>query len=497
MRGVRVLADCEGLYNFLYFQPSANALYVLTDRTGFIPLYQTTHDGVSWFSTSATALACLRPTRIDVMAWQCVNVAGYLLRDLSLFEGIRRVGYGVMQTLTPAKCSTDHWWRPQAQTMPGTARDIAEQYAQDQVATLGGRLRTAAPLYGTLTDGLDSRCALALLRKTLPVTKYFTGASGDSQDVDGARRLAATLGLHWDVLDDAYDDPAAFRAVLLESALTADGEQHPFSTSALWAQRLIAPGAVVLWGIGGELLRDYWSAHERARWLLAGRTRIARLVRYRMSGSFLPLAALEPTIAVDARQNVTALLEASEQAFAGFDPFDRLEALYHTERVRRWGGTLIWKTARYVIPELPLYGQRVAERVYQLPRAARRGGTLVRWVIEHCDPEVARLPHNGGYPTRPPECTSWYAKARAAALNVKKLTHKLSGRRAPESAGVRPSYRTLFAEYLEISGMRSAHLYDAHVLRPLIEAGIDQSVSPGSPLNIVVGTEAVMRAARL
>ncbi len=496
--GLRTLTDCEGFYWFAYHDLRTDALTVLTDRIGMVPLYRAEHDGVVWFSTSATALACLRPTGWDTTGWSCVLVAGYPLRDVSLYQGIQRVGAGMLLSCSPAGTRTERWWRPPwDRKIDTTAASIAREYVRERRTTLAARLGGLPRVYATLSGGLDSRCALALVRGIQPNLEVFTGQTADDVDRVGAAMVAQALALRWRVLEDTWLAPETLRTTLLSAALAADGEQNPFSSSVLWAERLRHENAVVMWGLGGEVLRDYWSAHERVRWLLKGADRLERLMRYRMSGAHLPLATVNEHTRRTASGHVRELLAASDRELADLPPLERSEALYLTERVRRWAGPLVWKTAEYTVPELPLLGQQVVELAPRWPLAARRDGAILRWAIELADPAAARLPHNGGYPTRPRELASPGERLRGTWLDGRRLARRLFHRRAELVASAHPTYRTLFEDLLQWSNMRSAALYDEQAFHDLLTTELDRPARPESPLNIVIGTEWVCRATRL
>lgn len=501
--GSSPLLDCEGLFAFVIFDGRRPEITVLTDRSGMIPVYLSEDSGGVWLSSSPLAIACLRPVTLCSETLACLTTAGYCLRDLSLFEEVRRIGPGSQVRYNGERTTRTTWWTPGADPLKFTnVADLAMEIASSQKALLARRLSSSDRVLASLTAGLDSRCACALIRDIPAPITFFTAEGGASWEVPGAEAVASSLGLSWFC---HYDSPSHedLRSVTLQSAILSDGENQPFRGTSHWSFSLGASGTTILWGLGGEVWRDYWSKQEKVALLLRGTDAIERLVRYRMRGSGVPEEAFAPEFRIGMRRHVLDLLRKTFGEMPYSDPRDKLDALYIMERVRRWASVHMMTSGWWALPELPLLGQRILDIAYRLPRELKRSSELMRWVIRSACPEAAQQTHNQGYYSCPRAFAGVRDRWRGLWLDGKALSAKLglSPRRGrPANAEGRAtdvvSYRDLFEDLVRESDMRSAFLYDSQALRSLTTDQLDRPVGTCEPLNFIIGIEEVVRAAR-
>lgn len=490
----------EGLFSVAAYHAPSRAFAAMTDRLGMWPIYVSRDDDGWWVASSALAIGCLRPVTFDPDALACIRTAGYLLADVSLFREIRRLDAGTILTFTGRTEERQRWWKPPAPKADGSASEEARAFVDAATANLRDRLDVQSHTLCTLTAGLDSRCIIALLLATkLPAT-FFTSNTEDPIDVSVARLLAETLGLKWSEYSPARLEPASLRNVMLLSTMLCDGESQPARGTTFWSYGLRERVEPTVWGFGGEVWRDYWSKQEKGRFLLKGATPLDRLVRYRMTGSPIPLATLAPEFRSDTHRRAVELLTPEYDALSDRDVLDRLEVLYLTQRVRRWASTHLVTMAWWTWPELPFLGQRLIEQAYALPSAARTGGEIMRHTVwEHCR-VGARLPHNEGYYTMPRARATLADRITTARLDARHLLRKLHlfKRQPVERAAQKPnpSYRDAFSDLLTTRDMTSAFLYDPAALEEHITAHWEEPTGASRLLNGVLGLEQALRSAR-
>jgi len=370
-------SDFEGLFALAAYCASQRELTVVTDRSGMVPVYVSEDAGGLWVSSSPLAIACVRPVKLNRRALACLVQASYCLRDLSLFEEVKRIEPGIELRYDGKQLSQTRWWRPHTKPIKfGTVPEFAERIADELAASLATRWSGAGKVLTSLTDGLDSRCVCALISKAGVPTTYFTGADDTPErEIAGAKCVATKLGLDWFCHREVLT-PDEYRSVISQSALLSDGESQPFRATSLWSYALGGDGTAILWGLGGEIWRDYWSKHERARLLLKGSDEIERLVNYRVHGCGLAESSFAPDFRVDMRRCVVDLFRKTYDDLPGSDPRDRLDMLYIMERVRRWASVHLMTSSWWTVAGLPLLGQKMIDYSYRLPRRDKRSSEL-------------------------------------------------------------------------------------------------------------------------
>lgn len=502
-RGLTTLGDCEGLYTFVHRDASRRKLEVLCDRSGMVGMYYAADEHGIWISSSALAIACVHPTRLNRDCWACLTVVGYPLRDVSLFEGIRRVMPGELVSCDADGVHVARWWTPPL-GMPANdpPRELARRFVQEQTETLRTRFGDAARIICTLTGGLDTRSLVALVHPLKLPVKYFTGESENPSDRDLARDIAARLKLDWEYHPVGKTSPDAWRELFTQVCYLTDGEKQPLSFLSRWSVDLAHEHHIMLWGIGGEVYKDHWSKHEPAAFLLKGKDQYERLINWRTGDGHIPYAAFDPSFREEARERVLALLYADDQELQAIHRLSRLDLLYAIERVRRWAALHMFSSGWWIIPDIPMVRQNTFDLIYRLRRDARSAAAFQRWVIWHAWPACGEIPNNQGYTTRPPELMNLSERLRWAWLDLNKLYKKVSRRLLKKTADLppvadQPTYRSLFGDMLDVATMKSAAYYTPQGLQNVIERGIDRNLTGQTPLNLITGLEIAIRAARM
>lgn len=476
---IKGLTDCEGLFAFVGYDGARRQLHVVMDRTGLFPIYLSQDAGGLWLSTSSLAIARLRPTTVSMDFLACMQHVGFPLGTVSLFSEVEALGPGLHLVYHGGRIERRTWWRPPPVDVPG--RSVRE-YA-DELAAIGQQavLRLQdSDIWCALTAGLDSRCLCALLSRAQFPVRYFTGPTATMLDERRGAELAAHLSLDWRILEDEPTAVDVQRSHWIDIVYSSDAELEPSSGYGSWSRRLSGARVVTLWGFGGEVHRDYWSAHERFGFLLKGRDRLERLLNWRCTGVRFAQEALLPEYRDDSRARALALLRACDAQHSDAGSLDRLERLYTHERMRRWAGLHARVIGRWTTPELPLFNQRAVELAYRLPACARRHGQLHRWLIWQCLPAAAALPINAGYTALPDAHAPRSARATELWLSGQRfataIRRKFGRTKRPARAVTGPTFRDIAEDLLDVRHMRSAYLFHEDGLKQYVRDLLDRPV---------------------
>ena len=437
-QGIAALVDCEGVFALVAYDKNRHELAVLTDRSGMIPVYLSQDAEGLWIGSSATSLACLRTTTLSAVALASVIVAGHCLRDSSLFCEIQRVGPGEELRYDGQRLKRRRWWTPPAERIRcSSVRELAEEVLNERITSLRQRLSLPARVISTLTAGQDSRLDLHLGTKLDLPASYITWASGNAAEAPTAQAVAERLGLAWKLEPVPERSTANWRSLIVQSAVLSDGETQPFRGTTHWASSVGGGDSLILWGLGGEILRDYWSGHERIAWLLKGSSRMERLVNHRCETADLPPDLFDPRFLVDAKRRVIELFAQSDAELPQVAPRDRLDMLYIMERMRRWASLHLMTASWWCISEFPFVGQKMLDLAYALPQSIKRSSNLLRWMTWLANPEAAQVPINEGYAACPREMRSAGQRIHDGWLDVRHLLRKL---RLTPSRGPKPAH---------------------------------------------------------
>ncbi len=495
--GPQALTDSEGLYAFVAFVAATKTLSVLTDRSGMPFVYVAEDEHGVVVSSSSIAIGCVRQVRIDARGLAIVAFADHGLGNLTLFEGIERVGAGQLLSFGPQGHKRTSWWTPPRDTLrPDAAQDEFKRIVHRHQETLAARLLNGRPIVATLTAGLDSRAVYSLVAKLPAQVRYITLGETDDEEVIRASQVAEQLGLLWERRVATPGDN--WRALMEFNALSSDGESHGVRGTMASTFTMPERGGNILWGLGGECYRDYWSKHEAVSVVLKGRGHIERLVNYRFKKAALPVKLFAPPYDLDQRQVAIDVLSDADRKMDDLPPLDRLDRHYIEQRMRRWASVHLESTSWYARPELPLIGQSMLELAYRLPRSVKAKGQALRWLIWQQSPAAAAITHNEGYSTKPIEHMTYRERLRDFQLDGKHLTEKLLARR---HAGSEPrptaTYRDVFGDVLDVRQMKSATIYRQAELAALLEQHLDREVRRSAQLNFVLGIELALRATRM
>ena len=295
-------------------------------------LYESSGAGLRVWSTHALAAALVAQgdVALDPLAVAELVACEFVGGAETLFRGVRALAPGTVVDVEAGRvrvreCLSDaERWAP-------LDRDEAAAAAEELlVADLAAAMSdAAAPALG-LTAGLDSRTVAVALAEIGVDVRAATFNPGDrGADVEGARELAAALGLRHEVAPMAWWRPEDDGHERVRAAAAwHDGEREAGYGAVVW------PSGTDRWiaGVGAETGRAfYW------RWLAprSGAASPRTLTRTLQR-------AFEPRL-VDADASTVRALRRRwrgwvEEALAtGHAGWDTLDVVYAEQRVRRWG----------------------------------------------------------------------------------------------------------------------------------------------------------------
>lgn len=283
--------DCvkrfNGMFALAIFDEDAQTLFIARDRIGKKPLYYS-HDGTTFlFGSEAKAVVAGRTDRewpLDPDALNEYLTFGYILRDRSIFAGLRRLlpGHWMTYDVRRNEVKTQSYWQPAAPAQPVRDGDTEELLRElESLADDSVRLRMIAdvPLGVLLSGGVDSSIitALAARNSSQPVKTFtvtFPGG-GVYDESKHARCVAQHFGTEHHELPLPKADFEVMRGLAhhLDEPLADPSVLPTYLISKLTRQHV----TVALGGDGGdELFGGY--AWYRAGVRMAS-TRIPRVIR--------------------------------------------------------------------------------------------------------------------------------------------------------------------------------------------------------------------------
>jgi len=163
--GVRGLKQLRGEFAILIYDRIRETLLAVRDRIGVKPLYYAEHDGALYFGSEVKALvAAGLPALWDREAY--AN-RGFILRDRTLFEGVRSVKPGTLMLADSSGIQEKTWWdwtfpaRGEVDHSRTETVMIAEvRDAVEEAVRL--RLHADVPVGVSLSGGLDSSAMLGV-----------------------------------------------------------------------------------------------------------------------------------------------------------------------------------------------------------------------------------------------------------------------------------------------------------------------------------------------
>lgn len=491
------LAELYGQYGLAV--ADQETLTATADHGGFFPLYYAEEPGIVWVSNSALCLARALGRAVNPRAAMALFLTARVRSPDSAFEGIRRLGYGEVLTVTNGTPTITNTWSPFREPQHyRDARDCVEHGAETLAAvcdSAGGN-----PVFD-LTGGLDSRLVAACSRVT-DVT--VSGESGET-DVRLARRISNELG--WRLHHLAPPDwtfPQRWE-YFSKAVLLNDGEfaGHEGDTQILGKEQLAETFDLAITGGMGEMLRDFFWQQE-----LTGLGRpeldVARVFRYRFSANYThaPASMFGDGWIGDYIAEETAAAQRVADQSKDSPNTAKLDALYIWKNSGHVGRYLGSSNAA-ITGLVPIGTRPVLEYALSVPFKYRLRGNLTRRIITARSPRLAALPTAYGGPANPiePRHPSLYVHNGLYSLGrAARKAWSLAAKRAPWPSPEEPTvadgdfHCCLRGHgFLNHERLSSAHLYDEETLSGLL-ADADRLRVPYPILSAFASVELLCRS---
>lgn len=207
-RGEDFVAELNGQFNVVVYEPGHRRVRVFNDRLGYRSGYYWFQDGVGIFALEMKAIfvALGRTPPMDPMGMLEFIAFQHSLNDHTVFGGVRVMTLGTVLEFHDGKSALRHHWRPEykenpdARSLDAAARELSRRLC-DAMARWTRRPRR----YGIfLSGGLDSRAVAGALAESTRDVTSFTFGSDRSPDLIYGRGIAERLGFSFHRL--RYED---------------------------------------------------------------------------------------------------------------------------------------------------------------------------------------------------------------------------------------------------------------------------------------------------
>ena len=419
----------DGRFASAAYRRDDEVLELATDPVGAYPLYETTRDGIRWFSNSAAALRELGGDgglRLDSIAG--LVGGGWPLDGHPIWSGIDRVEPGTVLRLTRAGASR-HRLLPAEELARLPGRGLDPQAAKRRLTAATAALSDwpGRPNVVPVTGGRDSRVVLAAALAAGLEFEGVTGGAPGEPDVRVGERLCAAAGVphsllpanpHGNVWTDHRRAARVVRLTAGGTASLADAAGFPLGHR---------DGPLPLWhsGQGGEVGRAYYgSGHGLDAAGLAARLYDAFTARRPHRRELLSAAGRE-IVERQLRDWVDA------QLARGAAPTDVPDLFYFDRRMKTWAAPTHGCVEYVRDTTSPLWSRRVVADLLAPSAAERAALAYHRRTLALLAPALARIELADGRP--------WDAApgrlARARTLARKAAREALRRARAARRSG--------------------------------------------------------------
>jgi len=386
----------DGQFASVLHRAAEGTVYVVADPYGMQALYMAEREGLTFISTSSTALARHLGAEVDPLGVEVFLRAGYHCGPITYWKGIFRVEPGTWLRTTRDGTRQETWW------LTRIDEDIRKLSFDATVERLVDVLLAGMETYDLshawldLTGGFDSRLTtvLALAAGFRPTTNTV-GTDADPDVVMG-REVAKVADLEWRQFDLSYGwAPTADD--LRTAAAWADGTLEVLQLATVLETHARKARAYPLLVTGGGLEHASAKPWLHAPW--AGRTRgslVGPTVRYRyLKGSPSRLLANDPTARVAEYLKDSFASRASLHVDGRTS--HRLDEIYAYKSVGHFGAYRSASEA-HISQVMPAYWRDVFTTTFSANPRWRSGHRLHRAIIERLRPDLAQIATTRGGP---------------------------------------------------------------------------------------------------
>lgn len=243
-----------------------------------------------------------------------------------------------------------------------------------------------------LTGGIDSRLLVVMLQSLGLRFEIATCGLSSDPDVSIARQVAEALDLELHVTERAMDT-----VDWTEVFKDCDGlfdVVRACSQAQMRTERRQRGISLVVIGVGGELLKDFWWLQDMP-FYARSRPNLEKLYAFRIAPAPLQHSYLSVRYrAASLTYRQRALRTLSTYVVSGNTcTYDRI---YYSYKMRECGGRSATNYSRQIHCYAPYLEREVVAFGYQLPRTQRFFNNFHRQMITRLNPGVARIPTTEG-----------------------------------------------------------------------------------------------------
>ena len=197
--GEECLHRFNGMFAFAIWDEVSQSLFCARDPIGIKPFYYMLTDKRFTFASESQALVGNNSRLLDSTAVACYFMSMYVPRDLSIFEGVRKLLPGhSMRVSYEGRVSIRKFWNmPETESSHSTIREAVAELTDSFDRAVKVQLRSDVPVGVLLSGGFDSGMIVASASKTgVPLHTYSVGFDGGVQasELPIARDMARRYG---------------------------------------------------------------------------------------------------------------------------------------------------------------------------------------------------------------------------------------------------------------------------------------------------------------
>jgi hypothetical protein len=503
------LRTVDGQFALVRYDACIGEVQVISDPFGMHLLYTAEHDGKTYFSTSALALARHLHAPVNPLAGSLLVCCGDHFGPLTYWQGIERVDPATLLAFTADGPRKTTYWRLEVdERIARLGFRQAADYAVEVASETFRRYLTGRPCVWTdLTGGFDSRLLAALLARVGAPFRANTVGLQHSPDVQLGRKVARAAGWDWSRFRVPEQWPEMIADWLPLAVAWADGSLPALDLAGvLWVHARQGASYHALYGGGGA---EWFRGHSwQQEFFQAGRTtrvNYDNLITMRMMRTDA-LQVLSPC-SVDAVQSyLRAYLEAQSLPYAHCLNTTQLDAI-SAYRSRSWHGTYASAAGAFLSVQLPLYSRPILSAGFSIDYRHRSQHRLMRAMIARINPRAAAVPTTAGGPAEPWRFTNCYRfvpyYTQQGQKAITKLSRKHWGKgllaaKALEDPRLMAARRTVINRVpLSVDTMHSQSIFQKDALANLLQRSKARDFDQTDLMSRVITVELTLRAAEM
>lgn len=203
--GLDFFAELNGMFAFALFDRRSGEVHLARDPWGIKPLHVAQNGATLVFGSSATTVALHPDVDRSLNAGSVRDFLQfrYVPDGASFYGGVKSLPPGTLLTWRDGKISSRRFRPAENIEIPATPDAWRAELQQRLERALTGQLRSDVPVGVFLSGGVDSGVVATLAARSAgpPKIAFTFAIAGDTQDVEGARRIAERTGMTHKVVE--------------------------------------------------------------------------------------------------------------------------------------------------------------------------------------------------------------------------------------------------------------------------------------------------------